>query len=135
MVDRAFAVQDLVLLAELSRRADAPLPWLPPAVKRWLQEQPDPQTGLGRLEWIAREAVRSGCRTPAEIFSTVAAADTPPQYWGDITLWAKINALADREPPLVGIEGPGERLPQWESTVDLKDFRIDGLQPRVGPNA
>ena len=126
-MDRAFAVQDLVSLAELSLRTDAPLPWIPAAVKRWLQEQPDPQTGLGRLEWLALEAVRSGCETPAEIFSTVAAADTPPQYWGDITLWAKINALADREPPLVRIEGPEERLPQWEGTVDLKDFRIKRL--------
>ncbi|MCB2146321.1 MAG: hypothetical protein KQI81_07575 [Deltaproteobacteria bacterium] len=124
VADQAFAVQDLALLAKLSSMTDAPLPWIPAAVKRWLQEQPDPQTGLGRLEWLALEAVRSGCETPAEIFSTVAAADTPPQYWGDVTLWAKINALADREPPLVRIEGPGERLPQWESKVDLKDFRI-----------
>lgn len=127
VVDEAFAVQDLVRLAELSRRSDAPLPWIPAAVKRWFQEQPDPQTGLGRLEWLALEAIRSGCETPAEIFSSVVAADTPPQYWGDITLWAKINALADRNPPLVRIEGPGERLPQWESPVDLKQYRVKRL--------
>jgi hypothetical protein len=135
VVDQAFAVRDLVLLAKLSHRTDAPLPWIPAAVKRWLQEQPDTQTGLGRLEWLALEAVRSGCETPAAIFSTVAAADTPPQYWGDITLWAKVNALADREPPLVRIEGPADRLPQWESKVDLKHFRIKQLQPRVEPDA
>jgi hypothetical protein len=127
VVDKAFAVQDLALLAELSRRTDAPLPWIPAAVKRWLLEQPDPQTGLGRLEWLALEAIRSGCETPAEIFSTVAATDTPPQYWGDITLWAKINALADRKPPLVSIQGPGKRLPQWESPLDLKQFRVKNL--------
>ena len=57
----------------------------------------------------------------------VAAADTPPQYWGDITLWAKINALADRRPPLVRIEGPAERLPQWKSPLDLKHFRVKAL--------
>ena len=124
VVDKAFAVQDLGLFAELSRKVDAPLPWIPAAVKRWLQEQPDPESGLGRLESLALEAVRGGRETPAEIFSTVAASETPPQYWGDITLWAKINALADRNPPLVCIEGPAERLPQWESTVDLKQFRI-----------
>jgi hypothetical protein len=124
VVDKAFATQDLELLAALSREADVPLPWIPAAVKRWLQEQPDPVTGLGRLEALALEAVRGGCETPAEIFSTVAASEAPPQYWGDVTLWAKINALADRNPPLVRIEGPAERLPQWESTVDLKQFRI-----------
>jgi hypothetical protein len=46
-------------------------------------------------------------------------------------LWAKINALADRNPPLVRIEGPAERLPQWESTVDLNSFRIKIVSNRL----
>ena len=133
LVDLAFASQDPILLHELSCRANAPLPWVPAAVTRWLQEQPDPATGLGRLESLALEAIRGGCETPNEIFSTVAAADTPPQFWGDITLWAKINALADRTPPLVRIEGPAERLPQWKSPVDLNHFRITALPSK--PNA
>lgn len=127
VVDKAFATQALSLFADLSRRPDAPLPWIPAAVTRWLQEQPDPATGLGRLDCLALEAIRGGCQTPGEIFSTVAAADTPPQFWGDTTLWAKINALADRNPPLVRIEGPAERLPQWHSPMDLKHFRIISL--------
>jgi len=127
VVDKAFAVQDPNLFAELSRRADVPLPWIPGAVARWLQEQPDPATALGRLESLALEAIRGGCETPAEIFAAVAAADTSPQFWGDITLWAKINALADRQPPLVRIDGPMPRLPQWEGVADLKRFRITSL--------
>lgn len=123
-VDKAFANQDLKLLSELSRRSDTPLPWIPAAVARWLQEQPDPTTGLGRLESLALDAIRAGTETPEEIFKAVAAADPPPQYWGDITLWAKINALADRDPRLVCIEGPMGRLPQWEGGADLKKFRI-----------
>lgn len=124
VVDKAFASQDQEMLGGLAIRNNAPIPWVPAAVARWLQEWPDPKTGLGRLEQLALEAVRSGCVTPREIFSAVAAADTPPQYWGDITLWAKINALADRRPPLVQIEGPEARLPQWKSSVKLEDFRI-----------
>ena len=127
VVDRAFATQDTVLLTELSHKDDSPLPWVPAAVRRWLQEQPDPLTGLGRLETLALQAICSGCATPADIFSTVAAADTPPQYWGDITLWATINSLADRKPPLVQITGPTARLPQWEGIADLKQFRITRL--------
>ena len=126
-VDKAFALQDLTLFNELSKMNDAPLPWIPAAVTRWLQEQPDPATGLGRLESLALEAIQAGCETPGEIFKAVAAADTPPQYWGDITLWAKINALADLDPPLVRIEGPLPRLPQWEGVADLKRFRITSL--------
>ena len=124
VVDRAFATQDAALLAELSEMADPPLPWVPAAVRRWLQEQPDLTTGLGRLESLALAAIRAGCETPARIFASVAAADTPPQFWGDTTLWAKINGLANRAPPLVQIEGPMDRLPQWDSQVSLKEFRI-----------
>ena len=125
IVDEAFANQDQNLFFELSKMTDAPLPWIPAAVTRWLQEQPDAETGLGRLETLALEAIRSGCEKPWDIFNKVAAADTPPQYWGDITLWAKINGLADRNPPLVRIEGPLPRLPQWEGIAELKSFRIE----------
>ena len=127
VVDTAFASQDPALLTALSRRVDAPLTWVPAAAARWLQEQPDPASGLGRLESLALAAIHGGCTTPADIFASVAAADTPPQYWGDTTLWAKINALAERTPPLVRIDGPTPRLPQWEGMADLQRFRITGL--------
>ncbi|MEI6421473.1 MAG: hypothetical protein WCP55_04590, partial [Lentisphaerota bacterium] len=81
-------------------------------------------TGLGRIETLALSALHSGCRTPAEIFKHVSGNDTPPQFWGDTTLWAKINALADRKPPLVLIEGPDKHLPQWEGISDLKLFKV-----------
>jgi hypothetical protein len=126
-VDEAFANQDQELFAELLRSKDAPLPWIPAAVVRWIQEKPDLETGMGRLESLALDAIRAGNEKPAEIFKAVAAADTPPQYWGDITLWAKINALADRSPPLVRIEGPMEKLPQWEGVADLNEFQITSL--------
>ncbi|MDD5706414.1 MAG: hypothetical protein PHR35_10835 [Kiritimatiellae bacterium] len=123
-VDQAFANRDQVLFSELAAQKNAPLPWMPAAISRWLQEKPDSATGLGRLEQLALNAIRAGHETPAAIFKAVAAADTPPQYWGDTTLWAKINGLADRRPPLVKIEGAAPRLPQWESPLDLNAFRI-----------
>jgi len=126
-VDAAFAAQDLDAFAALSQMTAAPLPWIPAAVARWLQERPDSATGLGRLEELALMAIRAGCETPEKIFASVAAAETPPQFWGDTTLWAKINALADREPPLVEISGPAARLPQWQSDLPLRDFRIRAL--------
>jgi hypothetical protein len=122
LADQAFATQDHVLLAELSEQTHAPLPWIPAAAKRWLQEQPDPVTGLGRLETLALMAIREGNESPNKIFKAVATADTSPQYWGDTTLWSKINALADRTPPLVQIHGPSTHLPQCE--YSLADFRI-----------
>ena len=124
LVDRAFATQDRPQFAELAQNPAAPLPWVPAAVRRWLVEQADPATGLGRLESLALAAVRSGCTSPGEICAAVAAADTPPRYWGDTTLWAKLNGLAERQPPLLCIAGPTARLPQWESSLLLKEFKI-----------
>jgi len=134
VVDRAFARQDVDAFLALAEQRDAPLPWVPAAVSRWLQERPDPVTGLGRLERLALEAIQAGCERPWEIFNAVAAADTPPQYWGDITLWAKINALAERDPPLVRIEGPLPRLPQWEGVADLKAFRVKSTRMGAAPS-
>lgn len=123
-VDRAFALQDMAAFKTLADLEKPPLPWVPAAVRRWLEEQPDGPTGLGRLASLALAAVQSGCRTPAEIFAFAASRDDPPQFWGDITLWARINDLARREPPLVRIEGPRKRLPQWDGIADLKQFQI-----------
>ena len=122
-VDRAFACQDQAAFKKLVK-ADAPLPWIPAAVTRWMAEYPDDVTGLGKLEKLVLEAIGSGLETPRDIFTFVAERDTPPQYWGDITLWGKINALADRKPPLVKINGPKPRLPQWEGLGDLNLFRV-----------
>ncbi len=123
-VDRAFAMQNKAMFVELSTYQDPPLPWVPAAVTRWLQEQPDTETGLGRLEQLALEAVRSGLSTPSEIFSFAAAHDTHPQFWGDITLWAKINKFATLRPPLVRIEGPKPLLPQWNEEDTMEAFRV-----------
>lgn len=127
-VDQAFALQNRDAFKELSGYKEAALPWVPAAVTRWIAEQPDETTGLGRLEQFALEAITSGCKTPASIFSFVSARETPPQFWGNITLWEKINALANREPPLVRIEGPRTRLPQWEGIIDLNLFRIYSMK-------
>lgn len=85
---------------------------------------PDAKTGLGRLEQLALEAVRAGRETPADILASVAASDSHPRYWGDTTLWARINRLADRKPPLVRIAGPEERLPQWGDPDGLAVFQV-----------
>jgi len=124
LVDKSFAIQDKIEFVELSKYRNTPLPWIPTAVIRWIQEQPDEETGLGRLENLTLNALKAGCETPKEIFKFVSENDTSPQYWGDITLWSKINSLADRVPPLVKIQGPNSRLPQWEGISGINLFRI-----------
>lgn len=123
-VDRAFALQDPIAFLELANFQNAPLQWVPAAIARWLDEQPEESTGLGRLERLAVEAVRSGLSTPSQIYSYAATHDTHPLFWGDITLWAKINKLTTRKPPIVRIEGPKLFLPQWNAEETLQGFRV-----------
>lgn len=75
-VDKAFATQDAAMFAEISEMPDAPLPWVPAAVARWMQEQPDPRSGLGRLESLALAAIRNGNETPGSIFVSVQLCRT-----------------------------------------------------------
>lgn len=124
VVDQAFATRDPALTAELAGAGPVPLPWVPAAMRRWLQERPDPKTGLGRLEGLALEVVRSGISSPVAIMKAVSAKDTHPVYWGDSTLWGMINGLAERNPPLVRIEGPTPRLPRWEGQGDWAQYRV-----------
>ncbi len=123
-VDRAFALQDQSEFVDLARLRNAPLPWVPAAAARWLREQPDEATGLGHLEQLALQAVHSGLKTPGEIFTYAKTHDVHPIFWGDATLWAKINNLATRTPALVRLDGPAPFLPQWQGTEFINAFRI-----------
>jgi hypothetical protein len=123
-VEKAFALQDKSELVDLAGLRDAPLSLVPAAAARWLMEQPDEASGLGQLEKLVLQAVRSGLKTPGEIFIYAKTRDLHPIFWGDSTLWAKINNLATRTPPLVRLEGPVPLLPQWNQTQILGEFRI-----------
>lgn len=123
--DDAFAVQDGDQFRVLAAVEHAPLEHIPAAVRRWMLERPG--SGLGRLEQLALEAVQRGCTAPKEIFRYAASHDMPPQFWGDTMLWAKINGLAARTPPLVRIEGPEGRLPQWDAAAVIDQYRITAM--------
>lgn len=122
--DAAFAEKDISALQKLAEMDGAPLVHVPAAAKRWLKEQPSPETGLGQLEQLIIDALNNGCTTPLEIFKYAAGNDEPPQYWGDTTLWSRINSLSERVPPLVKITGPGRKLPQWGNFDGLHEYKV-----------
>ncbi len=122
--DEAFAAQDIEKIKQLSTLDHSEITGLQAAAKRWLEELPDTETGLGKLARLALDAVKSGLNSPVEIFKYTAAHDSHPQFWGDTTLWEKINHLADSG--LVHISGPSERLPQWESEYSLDSYCVTG---------
>ncbi|MEH6651728.1 MAG: DUF1835 domain-containing protein [Motiliproteus sp.] len=123
-IDSAFADADSVRLQQLANNPQPPLPLLPAAIDRWQQEQPDPKTGFGKLHCLALEAIRQGADSPTKLFHAVASSDTHPQYWGDLTLWHKVNELAEQQPALIKISGPADRLPLTASPAELKSFQL-----------
>lgn len=124
-IDAAFAAQKVELFQGLLSAPHPEYPWINAAIQRWLEEMPDTATGLGKLETLALEAVNAGSESAVAIFKYVSSHDSHPQYWGDTTLWAKLNSLADKK--LIKIDGPEPRLPQWSSKYQLERFRIQKL--------
>jgi len=64
VADNVFAVRDQESLKELAQSIDAPLPYVPAAADRLLEELPDNESALGRLESLVMEAVGVGCNNP-----------------------------------------------------------------------
>lgn len=95
--DGCFALQNPQKLSELASTPCATLPFVAPAAQRLLEEFPSPETGLGRLETIALEAIREGADTFPAVFSATAKKDTPPQYWGDTQLQKVLRSLASKK--------------------------------------
>jgi hypothetical protein len=123
--DMAFAFQDERRLEALADRSDAAIRWLPAAAQRWIREG----GSFKVLEHLILEALDRGAQNPVEVFKMASASDTPPQYWGDTTLWAKINAMASQPSPQITLSGPQPRLPVWPSGIDLKAFKIERTPP------
>lgn len=123
-VDRAFALQQVAMFRQLIERDVAPLQHVPGVLERWLQEQPQTGQQFGRLECLIIEAVGCGCHSPGQIFSMVAGQDKPPQFWGDATLWSKINDLTRRSPAILRIDGPTSLLPVLGDPQQLKQYHV-----------
>jgi len=123
LVDYAFATQSKKDFIKIVNYKNPPLPYFDKAVERWLEEKPSEEQQLGKLENMILDAINNGCEKPRQIFQYVAAKDSIPQYWGDTTLWQKINGLSDRG--MVSIEGPDTKLPQWiDSEHKLSEFVV-----------
>jgi hypothetical protein len=98
----------------LARQEDIPsLPYLQPALRRWLESLPSTTHGLCRLqhEILALLAAR-GELNPVAVFRHVSALERPA-FFGDTYLWKCLNDMAFCRCPLVRFE-PHLPLPLWD---------------------
>ncbi len=87
---------------------DDRLPFLRPALRRFLEELPAPGIGLGRTEATALLGVADGISNPGRLFREILAAEEAA-FMGDLSFFRLLDDLAFCEVPLLtGLDPPGD---------------------------
>lgn len=76
------------------------LPYLKPALIRFLEELPDSRNGLSRTEEAALSAIARGIQTPTDIFREVLGHEEAA-FMGDWSFFHLLETLANCEAPLI----------------------------------
>ncbi len=119
-----------------------PLPYLPEAVMRMLEELPSSANGLSRTEHAALGVIADGAQSPQEIFASVQALEERP-FMSDWSFWRVLANLGHAPNPLIAVEGtemfrfpprypPGpefqvQRMALTELGVDVLEKRSDAV--------
>lgn len=118
----AFRSPDPTAIARLLESDTSALPYLAAALTRHLEQFPSVRNGLNRLENAALEVIAEGHSKLGEIFSLVSGKEAPA-FFGDTSLWARLDEMATAEVPLLTVEGPS-RLPRWDREHDLSAWTV-----------
>jgi hypothetical protein len=133
----------LAVSARVERGPVEGLPFMRPALIRMLEELPDSETGLGRVETTALRLLAERASTGWELFRGVIAREEAA-FMGDVSFAGILLDLARCEEPLItGLpEGPellgSEDLPEWfKRPLRLTEFGrsvLDGEADHVSAN-
>ncbi|MBB5751200.1 hypothetical protein [Prosthecomicrobium pneumaticum] len=118
------------IVARLGTLGDA-LPFLDAALRRFVEELPAPESGLGLTEARILESVGRGEATPRSLFRHVALGETAP-FLGDWSFYRLLDDLAFCAVPLV--EGLPHIYPTLETERDdylLADLFLSELGEAV----
>ncbi len=109
------------------------LPYLRASLRRFLEELPDLDGGLGRIERAVLEHVRDGITDPVKLFRAVHDADDV-FFIGDVSLWHRIRVMAAGTHPLLACDPPPANGPapfgQLALTAAGRDV-LDGRADRI----
>lgn len=88
-------------------RTDPPLPFLAPALLRFLEELPAPGSGLGRSEHTLLAAIAHGATRPDTLFHQLIAEEEAA-FMGDWSFFRLLDDLAVCEVPLIAGLAPSQ---------------------------
>jgi hypothetical protein len=101
------------LLAGIASRAAGPMPYLPAAARRMLQELPDSRSGLSRTERQGLEAAAGKASTLHAAFAASQELEERP-WQGDLMFFATMRDLTRGAAPLLEVEGA------WPTLTDAR---------------
>jgi hypothetical protein len=109
----------------------APLPFLIPALRRFLEELPSPVNGLGRTEQTILDLIAAGVSEPGSLFADTIVGEEAA-FMGDGSFFCLIEDLASAEVPLIGglpASSGGEIDPRRFADAELSlTMAGDGVQ-------
>ena len=121
----AYCGDDPSALVRFATSADLTLPYLPPAMRRLLEEFPDVESGLARSERQVLEVLADGDRTPEQAF--MAASKLEDDIWmGDWSFWTMVKRLNAGTHPLLtlDVQPRAERLPTGTVAITETGRRV-----------
>jgi hypothetical protein len=107
-------------LVEWATRDTTSLPFLRPALRRLLEELPDPSDGLSRTQRHALEAVAAGAKTPPATFVAAQRLEDSP-FLGDAWFYRSLSGLGRGKARLLE-SADGEPLPPPPPLSDSQRF-------------
>lgn len=122
--DRTWADLAMPTPEHAARGLDEPatgLPFVAPALHRFLEELPAPSSGLSRTEAGALAAVSRGVTRPDDLFRETLRLEEAP-FMGDLSFFAVLDGLAGAEVPLIGGLAPPDGDP---GTQRFHDARLE----------
>jgi hypothetical protein len=97
---RAFTADTPTALQRIAEADSSDLPFLPGAVRRYLEEYPAVGDGLSRTERSILEALADEPKSPAQLFGALQAREERV-FMGDLSFLEILRAMATTEAPLV----------------------------------
>ena len=97
---KAFCSADPLAVRHFAVTDTSTLPYLRPALERWLEEFPSPPDGLSRTERQILRAVAAGNPTFDAIFRANQEQESAP-FMGDTTVQLRIDAMTNARNPLL----------------------------------
>ena len=115
----AFTAPEAAAITRLLDGEDfSPLPYLAPALRRWLEEYPSQRTGLSRSEQQALEAIAAGADTPAKAFVASHHEREDAIYLGDTVFAGYLERMSRGPVPLVELDPSAD---YWQRPLRLTE--------------